>query len=38
VLVPYRMSVPTPLGTAVLQATQFITSAAVPAPHAAKTN
>jgi hypothetical protein len=37
ILVPYRMTVPTPLGTAVLEATQFVTSAAVPAPHAAKT-
>jgi hypothetical protein len=37
VLVPYRMSVPTPLGTAVLEATQFVTTAAVAAPRAAKT-
>jgi hypothetical protein len=36
VLVPYRVVVPTPLGTAVLEATQFLT-AATP-PHAAKTN
>jgi hypothetical protein len=30
VLVPFRMSVPTPLGTAVLEATQFITQATPP--------
>ena len=30
VLVPYRMTVPTPLGTAMLEATQFVTSAAPP--------
>jgi hypothetical protein len=36
ILVPYRMTVPTPLGTAELEATQFLTSA-LPA-HAAKTN
>lgn len=30
VLVPYRVSVPTPLGVAVLEATQFITNAAAP--------
>jgi hypothetical protein len=32
ILVPYRMVIPTPLGTAMLQATQFITSAAPHAP------
>ena len=37
VLVPYRVVVPTPLGTAVLEATQFLTSATPPA-HPAKTN
>jgi hypothetical protein len=30
VLVPYRISVPTPVGTGVLQATQFITVAKPP--------
>lgn len=30
VLVPYRMTVPTPLGNAMLEATQFVTSAAPP--------
>ena len=30
VLVPFRMLIPTPLGTAMLQATQFITSASPP--------
>jgi hypothetical protein len=35
VLVPYRMVIPTPLGTAMLEATQFLTQA-VP-PHVAKT-
>ena len=35
VLVPFRMLVPTPLGTAILEATQFVTSA--PARAAAKT-
>ena len=30
VLVPYRMTVPTPLGTAMLEATQYVTSAAPP--------
>jgi hypothetical protein len=30
ILVPFRMSVPTPLGTAVLEATQFITQATPP--------
>jgi hypothetical protein len=30
ILVPYRMVVPTPLGTAMLEATQFITSATPP--------
>jgi hypothetical protein len=34
-LVPYRMRIPTPLGPAVLEATEFITTAAPP--HAAKT-
>ena len=36
ILVPYRMSVPTPLGPAMLEATQFITSATPP--RVAKTN
>jgi hypothetical protein len=35
ILVPFRMVIPTPLGTAMLEATQFITS--VPPPHVAKT-
>ena len=35
VLVPFRMKIPTPLGTAMLEATQFLTQA-VP-PHVAKT-
>ena len=35
VLVPFRMVIPTPLGTAMLEATQFLTQA-VP-PHVAKT-
>lgn len=35
VLVPYRMVIPTPLGTAMLEATQFLTQATPP--HAAKT-
>jgi hypothetical protein len=35
VLVPYRVLIPTPLGTAMLEATQFVTQA-VP-PHVAKT-
>jgi hypothetical protein len=35
VLVPFRMVIPTPLGTAMLQATQFITTATPP--HVAKT-
>ena len=35
ILVPFRMQVPTPLGTAVLEATEFHTSAAPP--HPAKT-
>jgi hypothetical protein len=30
ILVPYRMVAPTPLGTAVLEATQFVTQAAPP--------
>jgi hypothetical protein len=34
ILVPFRMTVPTPLGTAMLEATQFI---ATPT-HVAKTN
>jgi len=33
-LVPFRMVIPTPLGTAMLEATQFITQ---PTPHVAKT-
>ncbi len=36
ILVPFRMVIPTPLGTAMLEATQFITTAAPP--HVAKTN
>jgi hypothetical protein len=32
ILVPFRMVIPTPLGTAMLQATQFITTAAPHAP------
>jgi hypothetical protein len=35
VLVPYRVVIPTPLGTAMLEATQFLTQA-IP-PHVAKT-
>jgi hypothetical protein len=35
ILVPFRMVIPTPLGTAMLEATQFITSATPP--HVAKT-
>jgi hypothetical protein len=35
ILVPFRMAVPTPLGTAMLEATQFITTA--PPPRVAKT-
>jgi len=35
VLVPYRMVIPTPLGTAMLEATQFLTQATPP--HVAKT-
>ena len=35
-LIPFRMTVPTPLGTAMLEATQFIATATPP--HAAKTN
>jgi hypothetical protein len=35
VLVPYRMVIPTPLGTAMLEATQFMTQATPP--HVAKT-
>src|ERR1700761_206326 len=31
VLVPYRVTVPTPIGTAVLEATEFLTSATPPA-------
>ena len=30
ILVPFRMTIPTPLGTAVLEATQFITQATPP--------
>jgi hypothetical protein len=36
ILVPYRMVIPTPLGTAMLEATQFITTATPP--RVAKTN
>jgi hypothetical protein len=36
VVVPYRVSIPTPLGTGVLQATQFV-SAPQPAKASAKT-
>jgi hypothetical protein len=36
ILVPFRMTIPTPIGTAVLEATEFHT-AATP-PHVAKTN
>jgi len=36
ILVPFRMVIPTPLGTAMLEATQFITTATPP--HVAKTN
>jgi hypothetical protein len=35
ILVPYRMVIPTPLGTAMLEATQFLTQATPP--HVAKT-
>ena len=35
-LIPFRMTVPTPLGTAMLEATQFIATATPP--RAAKTN
>jgi Protein of unknown function (DUF3108) len=35
-LIPFRMTVPTPLGTAMLEATQFIATATPP--HQAKTN
>lgn len=37
VLVPYRVTVPTPLGTAMLEATEFVTTA-TPPKTAAKTN
>ncbi|MCX7320000.1 MAG: DUF3108 domain-containing protein, partial [Hyphomicrobiales bacterium] len=37
VLVPYRVSIPTPLGQAMLEATEFVTSAA-PAKATAKVN
>jgi Protein of unknown function (DUF3108) len=38
ILVPYRLVVPTPLGTAMLEATQFVTQATPPSPpHVAKT-
>ena len=30
ILVPFRMVIPTPLGTAMLEATQFVTTAAPP--------
>ena len=33
-MVPYRVTLPTPLGQGVLQATQFVTAAAVAAPDA----
>jgi hypothetical protein len=36
ILVPFRMVIPTPLGVAMLQATQFVTTATPP--HIAKTN
>jgi hypothetical protein len=36
VLVPFRMTIPTPIGVAMLEATQFITTAAPP--RAPKTN
>ena len=35
ILVPFRMVIPTPLGTAMLEATEFVTQ--VAAPHVAKT-
>ena len=35
ILVPFRMVIPTPLGTAMLEATQFVTQATPP--HVAKT-
>jgi hypothetical protein len=31
VLVPYKISIPTPIGTGLMEATQFV---AVPLPHA----
>ena len=37
ILVPYRVTIPTPLGQAMLEATEFVTTAA-PAKAAAKTN
>jgi hypothetical protein len=37
VLVPFKLKIPTPIGGAVLQATQFVTSAAVPPRAASKT-
>lgn len=37
VLVPYRVTIPTPLGVAMLEATEFVTTAS-PAKAAAKTN
>jgi hypothetical protein len=38
VLVPYRISVPTSIGSAVLEATQFVTAAQAGRPAAASTN
>jgi hypothetical protein len=38
VLVPYRISVPTSVGSAVLEATQFVTAAQAGRPAAASTN
>jgi hypothetical protein len=37
VLVPYRVTIPTPLGQAMLEATEFVTTA-TPARAVAKTN
>lgn len=37
VLVPFKLKIPTPIGGAVLQATQFVTSAGVPPRAASKT-
>jgi hypothetical protein len=36
VLAPYRVMIPTPFGTAMLEATQFVTTASPP--HGVKTN